>query len=82
MSRSSDHISGWGCDSNYIGIVVCWYQQYAGINEVVDCAELKGFPSECFMGLGDIHGSIEDTHEAIVSGHSVHELYGGIINDF
>jgi hypothetical protein len=48
----------------------------------VDCAELKGFPSECFMGLGDIHGSIEDTHESIVSVHSVHDIYGGIINGF
>jgi hypothetical protein len=55
----------------------------------VDCAELKGFPSECFMGFGDIHGSIGDTHESIgeshesiVSVHSVHDIYGGIINGF
>ena len=73
MSRSTDYIGGWGCDSNYIGIIVCWYQQYAGINEVVDCAELKGFPSDSFIGLGD---------ESIVSVHSVREFYGGIINWF
>ena len=55
----------------------------------MDCAELKEDPRECFMGLRDIHESIGDTHESIgesqesiVSVHSVHDIYGGIINWF
>jgi hypothetical protein len=75
MCRSNDYNIGFRCDFNYIGIIVCWYRQYAGSKGVVDCAELKGFPSECFMGLGD-------THESIVNVHYVHELYGGIFNWF
>ena len=75
MCRSSDYNSGFRCDFNYIGIIVCWYNQYAGSKGVVDCAGLKGFPSEWYKGLGD-------PHESIVSVHSVHELYGGIMCTF
>ena len=51
------------------------YRKYGGSKGVVDCAELKGFFSECCGELGT-------THESIGNLHSLHDSYGDIIKWF